>query len=148
MNDRFVGKMRDPKIAHDTRVLADFVSIWCDGHHTDRPRRPARTDAAELGIYGRKRPELCEECEAHLAYGEARRAHCPKHPKPFCAHCDVHCYSPGERAFQQEMMRYSGPRSWKRGHAIDGIKHVLEKRAWERERARKAKETEVARERP
>jgi hypothetical protein len=33
------------------------------------------------------------------------------------------------------MMRYSGPRSWTRGYAIDGIKHVLEGR-----RARRAVE--------
>jgi hypothetical protein len=148
MGDRFAERMHDTKIAHDTRVLADFVSIWCDGHHADRARRPVGTDAAVLGIYGRKRPTLCEECEAHLAYGEKRRAYCPKDPKPFCAHCDTHCYKPEERTFQREMMRYSGPRSWRRGHVIDGIKHVLEKKRWERAMARRADTTEVACERP
>lgn len=148
MSDRFAERMRDAKVAHDTRVLADFVSIWCDGHHRDRPRHPAVTDAAALGLYGRKLPTLCEECEAHLAYGEKRRAFCPKDPKPFCAHCDTHCYRPEERAFQREMMRYSGPRSWKRGHAIDGIRHVLEKKRWEREMALRTDGNEVASERP
>jgi predicted amidophosphoribosyltransferase len=122
--------MSDPQVVHDSVVLADFISIWCDGHHRDRSRRPAATDGAELGIYGRKRPTLCEECEAHLAYAEQRRAFCPKDPKPFCAHCDTHCYRSAEREWQREMMRYSGPRSWRRGHAIDGIKHVLEARTY------------------
>jgi hypothetical protein len=31
-----------------------------------------------------------------------------------------------ELAWQREMMRYSGPRSWRKGHTIDGIKHGLE----------------------
>jgi predicted amidophosphoribosyltransferase len=144
MNERFQEKMHDAKVAHDVRVLADFVSIYCDGHHADRVRRPAATDAAALGLYGRKTPTLCEECEAHLGYGEQRRAYCPKQPKPFCAHCDTHCYKSDERTWQQQMMRYSGPRSWRRGHAIDGIKHVLEKRKWKRAMARRDATTTAA----
>ena len=132
MNEQFVVRMRDREVVHDTVVLADFVSIWCDGHHKDRVRRTAETDGAQLGIYRRKRPVLCQECEAHLAYAEQRRAYCPKDPKPFCAHCDTHCYRSVEREWQREMMRYSGPKSWRRGHAIDGIKHVLEARRYRR----------------
>lgn len=128
MEDRFAERVSDAKVAHDTRVLADFVAIWCDGHHRDRERRPAETGAAAIGLYGRKRPTLCVECEGHLSYGERRRAFCPKDPKPFCAHCDTHCYRPAEREWQREMMRYAGPRSWSRGHAIDGIRHLIEAR--------------------
>jgi hypothetical protein len=129
--------MSDKQIRHDSVVLADFVSIWCDGHHADTDRRRVETDAARLGVYGRKTPTLCTACEAHLAYAEKRRAYCPKDPKPFCAHCDTHCYRDDERTWQQQMMRYSGPKSWRRGHAIDGIKHVLEARRWRREMERR-----------
>lgn len=145
MNDRFVTRMNDREVRHDTTVLADFVQIWCDGHHADVPRRLAETDAAELGVYGRKRPTLCAECEAHLAYAEKRRAYCPKDPKPFCAHCDTHCYKSDEREWQRDMMRYSGPKSWRKGHAIDGIKHVLEARKWRREMERRGTDTTAAR---
>ncbi len=138
MNERFVEKMSDRQVIHDVKVLADFTQIWCDGHHADRTRRRVETDAALLDVYGRKTPTLCEECEAHLAYGEKRRAHCPKDPKPFCAHCDTHCYRIEERTWQQQMMRYSGPKSWRKGHAIDGIKHVLEARKWRREMERRS----------
>ena len=130
MNERFVEKMQDAEVVHDSVVLGDFIQIWCDGHHADRARRLVETDGAVLCIYGRKRPTLCEECEAHLAYAEKRRAYCPQDPKPFCAHCETHCYKSDEREWQREMMRYSGPRSWRKGHAIDGVKHVLDGRKY------------------
>jgi hypothetical protein len=139
MNERFAQRMSDQVVRHDVVVLADFVQIWCDGHHGDRRRAQADTDATRMGVY-KKVPMLCEECEAHLAYAEKRRALCPKDPKPFCAHCDTHCYKSDERTWQQQMMRYSGPKSWRKGHAIDGIKHVLEARKWKREMARRSAE--------
>ena len=141
MNERFVAKMKDKSVIHDTVVLADFIAIWCDGHHRDRDRWPAQTDAAELGIYGRKRLALCSECEAHLAYAEKRRAYCPQDPKPFCANCETHCYKSDEREWQRQMMRYSGPKSWRKGHAIDGIKHVLETRKYRKQAEENARQT-------
>ncbi|MBC7265440.1 MAG: nitrous oxide-stimulated promoter family protein [Coriobacteriia bacterium] len=140
-NERIAARLRDPKVAHDVRTLGDFIAIYCAGHHKDRERRPARTAAAEAGVYGNKPPRLCEECEAHLAYGEKRRALCPKDPKPFCAHCDTHCYKSDEREWQRQMMRYSGPRSVLRGHAIDAVRHALEARS-HRAAARRAASTE------
>lgn len=128
--------MQEREVRHDTAVLGDFVEIWCAGQHRDRERVLVATEAAQLGVYGRKPPRLCTECTEHLAYAEKRRAYCPKDPKPFCAHCDTHCYTSDERAWQQQMMRYSGPKSWRKGHAIDGIKHVLEARRWRREQQR------------
>jgi hypothetical protein len=139
MSEQFAERMNDPAIAHDTRVLGDFVSIFCDGHHRDRAREAAVTDGAALGLYGRKRPSLCAECAGHLGYAEKRRAYCPKGPKPFCAHCDTHCYRPEEREWQRSMMRYSGPRSWSRGHAIDGIRHVLEARRHRKQMERRSR---------
>lgn len=138
MNQKFVERMNDPKVVSDTTTLGDFIVIWCDGHHRDRTRSVVSTEGAELGIYGRKPPVLCEECEAHLAYAEKRRAYCPHDPKPFCAYCETHCYKPDERAWQREMMRYSGPKSWRKGHAIAGIKHVLDGRKFRKLAAEKA----------
>ena len=139
VSEKFVTKMQDDNVTSDIKTLADFIQIWCDGHHRDRPRQPAQTDGAQLGIYGRKRPTLCEECQAHLAYAEKRRAYCPQDPKPFCANCETHCYKSDEREWQRQMMRYSGPRSWRKGHAIDGIKHVLESRKFRKQVESKAR---------
>ena len=133
MNEKFVTKMHDAKVVSDTKLLADFIVIWCDGQHRNRDRHAVKTEGAELGIYGHKTPVLCEECEAHLAYAEKRRAYCPKDPKPFCAYCDTHCYMSEEREWQREMMRYSGPKSWRKGHAIDGIKHLLDGRKFRKQ---------------
>ena len=126
MSMTFQERMKDRKVAKDTRTLADLIEIYCASHHSEVPRIPAVTDAARLGVYRKKTPLLCCECEAHLAYGEKRRAFCPKDPKPFCANCDVHCYRSEEREWERQMMRYAGPRSMLHGHAIDGIKHVVE----------------------
>ena len=140
MNERFTERMSDAKVRHDTVVLADFVQIWCDGHHRGQSRRPIETDAVTLGVYGRKRPVLCTECEAHLAYAEKRRAFCPHDPKPFCAHCETHCYRPEEREWQRQMMRYSGPKSWRKGHAIDGIKHAIDGRKYRKQAASRVRD--------
>ncbi|MHB8924025.1 MAG: nitrous oxide-stimulated promoter family protein [Coriobacteriia bacterium] len=129
-NDKFARRMCDPHVASDTRTVADFIAIYCKKHHADRSRSAATTSAALIGVYGTKTPVVCEECEAHLAYAEKRRAYCPKDPKPFCAHCDTHCYSTAESEWQRQMMRFSGPRSMFHGHAIDGIKHALEARKY------------------
>lgn len=139
-NEKVEARLRDPRVAHDVRTLGDFVHIYCAGQHRDRARRPAQTQAAALGVYGRRAPVVCEECEEHLAYGEKRRAFCPKDPKPFCAHCDTHCYKPDEREWQRRMMRYSGPRSVLRGHALDAIRHALEARKHRAAQRRAAEE--------
>lgn len=138
MTERFASRMADYKVAHDVATVGDFVQIFCDGHHADAPRRRVVTDAAEMGVYGKKHPVLCDECEAHLAYAEKRRAYCSQDPKPFCAHCEVHCYSPDERVWQQAMMRYSGHRSLGKGHVIDGLRHMIEGLKYHRQHARSA----------
>lgn len=134
---KFATKMLDRHVADDTRTVADFIAIFCKKHHAGRSRTQVQTDAALLGVYGRKTPVLCEECAAHLAYAEKRRAYCSKDPKPFCSNCDSHCYSADESEWQRQMMRFSGPRSLFHGHAIDGIKHTLEVRTYKK-KAREA----------
>jgi hypothetical protein len=142
MNDRFAQEMADPAVAHDTKLLGDFADIYCSGEHADRERTPLISDAAQLGVYGRRVPVLCDECAEHVSYAEKRRAYCPKDPKPFCANCDTHCYRQEERVWQQEMMRYSGPKSWKRGYAVDGIRHAIESRKARRDSERALRKTD------
>jgi hypothetical protein len=137
--DKFVKAMSQAKVRHDTKLLGDFVDIWCEGNHAQRERTALVSDAAELGVYGKRLPRLCEECADHMRYAEKRRAYCPQDPKPFCANCPTHCYTSEEAEWQRRMMRYSGPKSWKRGYAIDGIKHVMESR-----KARRATEHAAA----
>lgn len=147
MNEAVARRMADPAVRKDTRLLGDFAAIYCRGNHRDAVRAPLATDGAVLGVYGSKPPVVCDRCADLLAYAEKRRALCPRDPKPFCAHCDTHCYSAHMRELMREVMRYSGPRSLLRGHAIDGIRHAIEgsraaRQAAARERAAQTKGTE------
>ncbi len=133
MNERFAEKMRDASVAKDTRLLGDFSVIYCRGNHPDAARDPLESEGAALGVYGRKQPVVCNECAELLRYAEKRRAYCPKDPKPFCSYCDTHCYSGEMREFMRDVMRYSGPRSVTRGHAMDSVRHLIEGRRAKRE---------------
>ena len=135
MNDRFAQRMDDDTVRADTRIVAGLASIYCAGAHRGSTRVRLESDAASLGVYGRRVPKLCDGCAAHVRYAEKRRAYCPKDPKPFCAHCDTHCYSADESAWQRQMMRYAGPRSIWRGYAVPGIRHALEARKWRKRMA-------------
>lgn len=120
--------MHDPEVVKDTRLLGDFAAIFCKGNHREAVRVPLSSDGAELGTYGRRLPSVCGECAELLRYAEKRRAACPKDPKPFCSHCETHCYRREMRERMREVMRYAGPRSVLRGHAIDSVKHLLAER--------------------
>ncbi|HET6498050.1 MAG TPA: nitrous oxide-stimulated promoter family protein [Coriobacteriia bacterium] len=125
---RFAERMSDRDVVRDTRLLGDFAVIYCRDNHHGAERARLDSDAASLGAYGRTPPVVCDRCAGLLRYAERRRAFCPKDPKPFCSHCDTHCYAPAEREFMREVMRYSGPRSITRGHALDSLRHLLAER--------------------
>lgn len=143
MNDSVRRRMADPAVRRDTRLLGDFARIYCRGNHRDAARAPLVSDGAALGVYGSKPPVVCDRCAELLAYAEVRRALCPKDPKPFCAYCDTHCYSAHMRELMREVMRYSGPRSLVRGHAIDGIRHAIEGRRAARQEAARNRAAET-----
>ena len=116
---------------HSVRRLA---KSWCCA------KCKLESDGAALGVYGRKVPTVCDECAELLVYSEKRRAFCPKEPKPFCSYCDTHCYKDDMREYMREVMRYSGPKSWRHGHAIDGVKHMIEGKKHRTEAERTAAE--------
>lgn len=140
MSEAFAERAQERKVRSDIRVVAGMAAIYCSAHHKGRPRAPLNSEAATVGVYGRDAPRLCEECAAHVRYAEKRRAFCPKDPKPFCAHCETHCYKPNEAAWQRQMMRFSGPRAVLHGFAIPAIKHAFascKSRRSDRRRARR-----------
>lgn len=128
MQERFATRMSTAEVASDTRLLGDFAAIYCRGKHAAAEKVQLVSDGAELGVYGKRPPVVCEECAELLRYAEKRRAYCPKDPKPFCSYCDTHCYSPEMRERMRDVMRYAGPRSMFSGHAMAGIRHLLEGR--------------------
>ena len=138
MNERIAGRLKDPKVAHDARLLGDFTDVYCAGLHADRLRSRLESDGVLLGVYRKRVPRLCGECAEFMRYAEGRRALCQKHPKPFCVACETHCYKPDMRAYSRDVMRYAGPKSWKRGYVVDGIKHAIAMRKFKQAQARAA----------
>lgn len=136
MTDRFAEQMARRDVAKDTRLLGDFAVIYCRGNHPGAERTRLESDGVALGVYGRRPPKVCADCAELLTYAEKRRAYCPKEPKPFCSYCDTHCYKDDMRERMRDVMRYAGPRSILRGHAIDSVKHLIEGRRHAREAAR------------
>lgn len=130
---RFAERVASQGVAHDIRVVSGLIEIYCRGAHPDRPKSALDSAACRLGIYGGHVPKICEECADHARYAETRRAYCPKDPKPFCAHCDTHCYKSDEAEWERQVMRYAGPRSLFSRYAFDAIKHVRDSRRWRRE---------------
>jgi hypothetical protein len=126
LNAEFEGKMAEKDVRKDTRLLGDFTQMYCDGNHPEATKGRLSSDGVDLGVYGRKVPVVCDGCAELLIYSEKRRAFCPKDPKPFCSYCDTHCYKSDMREYMREVMRYAGPRSMWHGHAIDGLKHMIE----------------------
>ena len=139
-SERFDAAMRDPEVIKDTKLLGDFAQIYCGGVHDSADKAALRSDGVDLGVYGKKPPVVCDDCAELLRYAEKRRAFCPLDPKPFCNYCESHCYKQDMRAYMRDVMKYAGPRSWKHGYAIEGIKHMVEGKRHKRELERRAAE--------
>ena len=101
--------MKEDRLAREKETLRAMVAVYCHDHH-----RPDK--------------DLCDECEALLAYAEQRLAACPYGPdKPTCAHCPIHCYKTAMRERVREVMRYAGPRMLSR-HPLLALRHLLDSR--------------------
>ncbi len=98
----------DTRIERERKTVEAMIRLFCAGHHGGRG--------------------LCRKCEELLAYAGKRLDKCPYgKDKPTCAHCPVHCYSPGMRDRVREVMRWSGPRMiWR--HPVLAAFHLLDGR--------------------
>ena len=100
------------KVDDDIKVLREFIQIYCDTKHKDRPKtRENNTN-------------LCSECHDTLSYSSVRREYCPLDPKPTCKNCEIHCYRPEYRQRIKEIMRHSGMTLIKRGR-LDLVFHYF-----------------------
>lgn len=93
----------------EKKTVAVMVRMYCQGHH------------------GRSRGELCESCDELLQYALKQIDKCPfGTEKGACSQCAIHCYKRSMRKRIHQVMRYSGPRMFKR-HPILAISHLLKK---------------------
>jgi len=103
-------------IRRDAEVLAEFISLYCDGHHGARERAPFTAGGAVGRYCGTSAGELCDECGRLLKYAVSMRIICPHDPKPACKKCPSHCYKPEYREKIRMVMKYSGMQCIKKGN--------------------------------
>jgi len=115
----------DDKKNKDTRVLVNFISIFCRENHRAEAKEffPIKDDRL-LHILGNKGMVLCQDCQKLLDYGIAKLLLCPYDPKPMCKKCETHCYAPVYRERIREVMRFSGWYLVKHGR-LDLMVHYL-----------------------
>ena len=96
-----------PRLGRERTTIGAMIRIACRDWH----------DTAE---------GLCAECQELHDFANARLDKCPyQEGKPTCSKCPVHCYKPEMRERIREVMRYAGPRMYKR-HPILTFFHILD----------------------
>lgn len=86
-----------------------MLRIYCEAHH---------------GAGG----ELCGDCDALRQYAEKRLEKCPYgEEKPACNYCPIHCYHKARREEIRTVMRFAGPRMFRR-HPILSVFRLIDKK--------------------
>ena len=102
--------MTSEKFIYEVNTVTKFIQIYCDGKHTDAPKK----DGAVLHDYKDDKGlvqtqfHLCSDCERMLRYAYARLGACPHIEKPRCHHCPHPCYEREMWVNMAKMMKYSG----------------------------------------
>ena len=109
--------MKKSRLLRERETIRALIGLWCRAHH------------GTMGL-------LCRDCETLLAYAGARLDKCPYgEEKPTCSRCPIHCYKPAMRNRIREVMRYAGPRLFRR-HPLLALHHLLDGRK-SREKAKR-----------
>ncbi|MCZ2845214.1 MAG: nitrous oxide-stimulated promoter family protein [Candidatus Bathyarchaeota archaeon] len=105
--------MKKGEVDKDTRILTEFIRIFCDNRHNTLDGRSKQLIhfKNDRGDY----LELCPECMDLLEYSIRKRELCSLNPKPMCRKCKIHCYSEEYRSRIREVMRFSGKHLIKHG---------------------------------
>lgn len=114
----------EEKIDRDTRILAQFIEVYCEKKHPGFDKAPWEPPDGYYISIEKSSPLLCQGCADLLDYSANRRRMCPLDPKPTCKNCEIHCYAPENRARIREVMRFSGMQMIRCGR-IDMIFHYL-----------------------
>lgn len=95
------------RIEREKLVVSQMITIYCRRHHK--------------AVDGK----LCDDCRKLMAYAHGRLDHCPKgNRKSSCRKCEIHCYSPDNRAKIRAVMKYVGPRMLF-VHPLSAIRHLI-----------------------
>ncbi len=101
-------KKEEKRLDRERKTVRAMVDMYCDHHHD--------------GV------ALCSDCAELAAYADCRLDLCPYGgSKPACAECPIHCFRPDPRERMREVMRYSGPRMFRK-HPFLAIMHLIDAR--------------------
>lgn len=113
----------------DARVLADLTELYCRANHKDRTKAPLESIGTREEVYARTYA-FCDECAEFVRFSEKRTGLCRQDPKPFCAFCDIKCYSPAMKEYSRQVMHFAGPRSIFTCHAPAAVSHIVKGLVW------------------
>jgi len=83
-----------------------MLQIYCQAHHNTSK-------------------ELCAQCDALKEYAVKKLDNCVfGKDKPACSKCKVHCYDSDKRDLIVKVMRFSGPKMFKK-HPFLAINHII-----------------------
>ena len=103
-----VVKSKPRRLARERKTVRAMIEMYCADHH---------------GSDG-----LCRECAELADYADRRLDLCPYGPdKPTCTNCPIHCYRPEPRERMREVMRYAGPRMFRK-HPYLAVMHLIAER--------------------
>ncbi|WP_083848442.1 nitrous oxide-stimulated promoter family protein [Thiorhodovibrio frisius] len=99
-----------PRIGREKRTIKAMTALYCRDHH--QGAKPA--------------DGLCAECADLFDYAQTRLDYCPfGESKYACADCQIGCYTEEMATATRNLMRYAGPRLWRR-HPILALFHFLD----------------------
>jgi hypothetical protein len=103
-----VVKSDTRRFARERKTVRAMIEMYCADHHGG--------------------DELCRECAELADYADRRLDLCPYGPdKPTCTSCPIHCYRPEPRERMREVMRYAGPRMFRK-HPYLAVMHLIAER--------------------
>jgi len=100
------------RLARDWHAMGAMMNIYCRTYHGSRRESE-----------GRRKRELCVECNSLLDYTGERLDQCPYGAgKPTCGRCHGHCFEPARLEQTRRVMCYAGAFMWWK-HPIMSLQH-------------------------
>jgi len=99
----------DHRMAREYKTVRAMIILYCRDHHG-------------MG------KDVCGPCRELLNYSGERLEKCPfQEGKTTCVNCQTHCFKPEMREGVREVMRYAGPRMFRR-HPVLALFHFIDGR--------------------
>ena len=111
-----------------TRKLRQTTVVKNETRRIRRERATVRAMVEMYCAHHHGAGSLCGECAELTDYADRRLDCCPYGPeKPTCVDCPIHCYRQDPREAMRDVMRFAGPRMFKK-HPYLAVMHLVDGR--------------------